>query len=220
MRRPYRRRVPIEDFTAAPAPPGDPATASTSDAAAEESLAVGAGSVAAVADAPAAPVPAIAALTAELEQAHAHIHELQAKLAEQDDRYLRSVADSQNLRRRMEEQKLDERRFANRELVLALLGVMDNFERALVAADEAASFESLIEGLRLTMRQMQDFLAKHGVVPIEAVGKEFDPNYHEAVMRVEGSEHPDNTVVGELQRGYTMHERVLRPSMVRVARAR
>jgi molecular chaperone GrpE len=161
----------------------------------------------------------VSALKAELEQARARIAELEAKLAESEDRYLRTVAESQNFRRRMEEQKAEERRFANRELVLGLLGVMDNFERALAAAEESASFESLIGGVRLTMRQMQDFLSKQGVAPIEALGKEFDPNYHEAVMRVEDSEHPDNTVVEELQRGYVMHDRVLRPSMVKVARS-
>ena len=69
----------------------------------------------------------------------------------------------------------------------------------------------------MTYRQLCDVLAKSGVVAIEAVGAEFDPSLHEAVMRVEDSEHPDNTVVDELQRGYMMHGRVLRPSMVRVA---
>jgi molecular chaperone GrpE len=75
----------------------------------------------------------------------------------------------------------------------------------------------MVAGVELTMRQMQDYLRKNGVEPIDAVGKEFDPNFHEAVMRVEGTEHPENTIVDELQRGYMMHERVLRPSMVRVA---
>jgi len=210
MRRPYHRRVPVEDGSAKSGAPAE-ATEGAAEAAG--------GQPEASAVQPTSDEAHVSALKAELEQARARIAELEAKLAESEDRYLRTVAESQNFRRRMEEQKAEERRFANRELVLGLLGVMDNFERALAAAEESASFESLIGGVRLTMRQMQDFLSKQGVAPIEALGKEFDPNYHEAVMRVEDSEHPDNTVVEELQRGYVMHDRVLRPSMVKVARS-
>ena len=210
MRRPYHRRVPVEDGSATSGAPAE-ATEGAAEAAG--------GQPEASAVQPTSDEAHVSALKAELEQARARIAELEAKLAESEDRYLRTVAESQNFRRRMEEQKAEERRFANRELVLGLLGVMDNFERALAAAEESASFESLIGGVRLTMRQMQDFLSKQGVAPIEALGKEFDPNYHEAVMRVEDSEHPDNTVVEELQRGYVMHDRVLRPSMVKVARS-
>ncbi len=147
----------------------------------------------------------------------ARIHELEAQLEQERNERLRTMADFQNFRRRSDDQKRDERQFANRELILGLLPILDNFERALAAAEKNQSYEALVGGVSLTLRQMQDYLKKNGVEAIEAVGQEFDPNYHEAVARVEDGEHPENTVVDELQRGYTMHSRVLRPTMVRVA---
>ncbi len=145
------------------------------------------------------------------------IKDLEDKYQEERNERLRAIADFQNFRRRSEEQRKEERQFANRELILGLLPILDNFQRALAAAEQNKSYEALVGGVALTLRQVQDFLKKQGVEPIEAVGKEFDPNFHEAVARVEDSEHPENTVVDELQQGYTMHNRVLRPSMVRVA---
>jgi molecular chaperone GrpE len=87
------------------------------------------------------------------------------------------------------------------------------------SASQSQNYEALMAGVTLTHRQLQEFLQKNGVTPIEAIGAEFDPAFHEAVMRVEDGEHPENTVVEELQRGYTMHGRVVRPSMVKVARS-
>lgn len=145
------------------------------------------------------------------------VEQLEKQLEEEHNLYLRTLADFQNFRRRQEEENRQLRQFANRELILALLPILDNFERALAAAEQSQSYEALVGGVALTLRQMQDFLKKNGVQAIEAVGQEFDPNYHEAVMRVEDPEHPENTVVEELQRGYAMHDRVLRPSMVKVA---
>lgn len=144
---------------------------------------------------------------------------LRRELEQAKDQSLRSMADFQNFRRRKEEEGRLDRQFANRELILALLPVLDNFERALSAAEKTESYDALVSGVKLTLRQLQDFLAKNGVSAIEAVGQEFDPNLHEAVMRVEDGDHPENSVVEELQRGYTMHDRVLRPSMVKVARS-
>ena len=155
----------------------------------------------------------------EADALRARIEELEKQVAEKNEQYLRAMADFQNYRRRSEEQNREARQFANRELILGLLPVLDNFERALAAAETSQSYEALVGGVALTLRQLQDFLKKNDVEPIEAVGKEFDPNFHEAVMRVEDGEHPENTVVDEVQRGYTMHSRVLRPSMVKVARS-
>src|SRR5688500_10424595 len=145
------------------------------------------------------------------------IRQLEKQLEEEHNLYLRTLADFQNFRRRQEEENRQIRQIANRELILSLLPVIDNFERALNAAEQSRSYEALIGGVALTLRQMQDFLKKNGVEAIDSVGQEFDPNFHEAVMRVEDSEHPENTVVEELQRGYSMNDRVLRPSMVTVA---
>lgn len=159
-------------------------------------------------------------LAQELEALRARVAELEKQVEEEHAQYLRAMADFQNFRRRHAEQRGELQQFANREMILALLPIVDNFERALAAAEKNQSYEALVGGVALTLRQLQEFLNKHGVKPIEAIGKEFDPNLHEAVMRVEDGEHPENTVVDELQKGYTMHSRVLRPSMVKVARSR
>lgn len=153
----------------------------------------------------------------EIDSLKARIAELEKQVEDEKNAHLRALADYQNYRRRSDEQRREAQQFANRELVLGLLPALDNFERALTAAEKNQSYDALIGGVSLTMRQIQDYLAKNGVEPIEAVGKEFDPNFHEAVMRVEDSVHPENTVVEEVQKGYTMHNRVLRPTMVKVA---
>src|ERR1041385_4230323 len=154
----------------------------------------------------------------ELEQSpDARIAQLEKELSEAKDQYLRAMADFQNYRRRSDEQRGESAQFANREPILGLLPVLDDFDGAMAAAEESQSFEKLMGGVALTQRKLQDFLAKHGVEPIEATGAEFDPNYHEAIGRVEDSEHPENTVVEDLRKGYKMHNRVLRPSMVKVA---
>jgi molecular chaperone GrpE len=160
---------------------------------------------------------AVAAETTKLDALKARVSELEKQVSDEKNAHLRALADYQNYRRRSDEQRREAQQFANRELVLGLLPVLDNFERALAAAGKNQNYEALIGGVSLTMRQLQDYLTKHGVEPIEAVGQEFDPNFHEAVMRVEDSEHPENTVVEEVQKGYKMHNRVLRPTMVKVA---
>jgi len=183
---------------------------------AEESVvsASGNGAAAAVTEAPAELDPR----DRELEALRARIAELEQALEQERDQHLRVLADFQNYRRRSEEQKAEIRRFANRELILGLLPVLDNFERALQAAEKNKSYEALAGGVALTHRQLLDYLKQQGVEPIEAVGEEFDPNLHEAVQRVEGDQ-PDNTVVQDVRKGYRMHDRVLRPSQVTVARS-
>ncbi len=156
---------------------------------------------------------------AEIDSLHAKLEQLTRERDEEKNQHLRTLADFQNFRRRKEEERSADRQFANRELVLAMLPALDNFERALTASQKTQSYDALIDGVKLTLRQLNDFLTKNGVKLIESVGAEFNPNLHEAVMRVEDSDQPENTVVEELQKGYTMHDRVLRPSMVKVARS-
>lgn len=147
----------------------------------------------------------------------ARITALEKELEESRNQNLRTLAEFQNFKRRSDEQRGEISQFANRELILGILPILDNFERALNAAEDSDSYDKLIGGVALTLRQLQDYLTKNGVEPIEAVGEEFDPNYHEAIGRVEDGDQPENTVVEEVQRGYRMHNRVLRPSMVKVA---
>jgi molecular chaperone GrpE len=113
----------------------------------------------------------------------------------------------------------DVRRHGIEELVVNLLPVLDNFERAVEAAQSTPKSDALQEGVALIQRQLQDVLTKAGVEPITALGETFDPNLHEAMMQVEAPDEMEpNTVVEELRRGYRLHERVIRPSLVKVAK--
>ena len=105
---------------------------------------------------------------------------------------------------------------ANAALIVKLLGVLDDFDRALDNVPPDAH-DSWIEGVKLVERKLRGVLESEGVTPIEAEGQPFDPNLHEAVVHEETTEHRDNTVIDELQRGYRLHDRVIRPSLVRVA---
>ena len=125
-------------------------------------------------------------------------------------------SDFQNYRRRKDEEQRDIVRFAKSELIRELLPVIDNFERAMQAAEKTQSFEALIGGVNGTFKQMDSFLHKAGLTKIEALGKEFDPNYHDAIGQVESDEYPANAVAEELQRGYLLNDKVLRPALVKV----
>jgi molecular chaperone GrpE len=145
------------------------------------------------------------------------LKEAQQKAKEAEDQLFYLQAEFQNFRRRKEEETRELAKFTNRELIKALLPIVDNFERALRAAEQTKNFEALIGGVSGTLKQLQTFLQKSGVTPIEAVGKEFDPNFHEAIGHTESGEYPANTVAEEVQRGYIMHDRVLRPTLVKVS---
>jgi len=130
---------------------------------------------------------------------------------------LRALADFANYKRRQQEEHGARVQSATQDLIMRLLPVIDNFERAIQAAQENRNFDGLADGVILTLKQLHGLLEKEGVQPIAAVGQEFDPMYHEAVMRVETEEIPENTVVEELEKGYLQGSRVIRPSRVKVA---
>ena len=138
---------------------------------------------------------------------------LRAQAADYEDRWKRSAAEFVNYRRRTEQERADLLRYGNRDLILALLPVLDDLERALahVPAEQAES--EWVKGVQLVERKFRTILERQGITPIEAVGQPFDPNLHEAVA---GS---GTVVTQEYQRGYRMHDRVLRPSMVVVGEA-
>ena len=147
------------------------------------------------------------------EAAAAEPESASAREAELKDRLMRQMAEFENFRRRTEKEKQ-----AMFETVIEkLLPVVDNFERGLSALPEDEAKSAFAEGMRMVYKQLMDELEKLEVKAIEAVGKEFDPNLHNAVMHVEDEESPDNTVVEELQKGYTYRESVVRHSMVKVA---
>ncbi|HUF07327.1 MAG TPA: nucleotide exchange factor GrpE [Candidatus Binatia bacterium] len=128
----------------------------------------------------------------------------------------RSAADFANYRRRTEEERATVGQFSNAVLINKLLAVLDDFDRALESVPDDAR-DPWIEGVRLVERKLRNVLETEGVTAIEAVGQPFDPNLHEAVVHEPTADHPDNEVIGELQRGYRLHDRVIRPSLVRVA---
>jgi len=145
------------------------------------------------------------------------LEEAELRADSEHEAYLRARADFANYKRRTDEEKERMRAIVNEGLLSRLLPIVDNFERAVQAAQNTQDYEKLIGGVIATLKQMQEFLVREGVTTIESVGQPFDPNYHNAVMRYETTEYPENTVVEELQKGYTLGERVLRPSMVKVA---
>jgi len=144
--------------------------------------------------------------------------ELQKVKAERDsllDRLARAQAEFENARRRASKEQQDFRDYATMDSIKVLLPVIDSFERALQLRSEPSDFRN---GIELIYKQLQDALAKVGVSPISAKGQPFDPRYHEAIEMVETAEAPDHAVLEELQRGYKFKDRLLRPSMVKVAK--
>jgi molecular chaperone GrpE len=138
----------------------------------------------------------------------------QADVAEWRDRYVRTLADFDNFRKRSEREKQDFFKYALAGAVRDLLPVLDNFDRALAHAEEGDDFH---KGVLLIYKQMFDVLQRHGLSVIDKAGVPFDPNIHEAVVREEDASVPDHTVVEVLQKGYFLHDRLLRPAMVKVA---
>ena len=137
----------------------------------------------------------------------------EGKEEEGELRYLRLMADFQNYKKRVEKEKRDLYSYANEKIMGDLLTVMDNFERAL----EHDADETFKEGIEMIFKQLQDVLEKSGLAEIPALGEEFDPNVHSAVMTEETEEYESGKVSGVMQKGYTLNGKVIRPSMVKVA---
>ena len=129
-------------------------------------------------------------------------------------KYLRLMADFQNFKRRTEKEKSDIYAFANEKIISELLNVIDNFERALAAGDAADSF---YQGMEMILKQLLGVLEKAGASEIKALGEDFDPNFHNAVMTEDSAEYESGKVTEVLQKGYILNNRVIRPSMVKVA---
>jgi molecular chaperone GrpE len=134
------------------------------------------------------------------------------------DRYLRLAAELENIKKRQERETAELRLFANENLLKELLPVLDNLERAMEHGRQYEAPEALMEGLNLVNQDFLKVLARFGVTPINSVGERFDPAYHHAVMEEEAPEVEDQTVLKELQKGYLLQNRLLRPAMVVVSR--
>jgi molecular chaperone GrpE len=147
----------------------------------------------------------------------APLEELQREKDALQDRLLRTAAEFDNYRKRMDRERRELSEYAAVEVVKDLLPILDNFERAL-QAPASPETESLRKGVELIHKQLLDLLKRRGVKPIEALGQDFDPNFHEAVIHEVSDEHREGEVMQELQRGFLLGERLLRPAMVKVAK--
>ncbi len=152
--------------------------------------------------------------TASLE---AKVAELESELAETKDKYLRLAADFDNYKKRARQEKLETIQHASADLIARVLPVLDDLHNTL-EHKPAGVDESWVKGLELSVRKLEEALGTHGLEPIDSVGSRFDPKQHEAVGHEESSEHPEDTVVSELRRGYRIRDRVVRPALVKVAR--
>jgi molecular chaperone GrpE len=135
------------------------------------------------------------------------------------DRILRQAAEMENTRKRLEREKVDGINFANECLIRELLPVIDNLERALQHGEKGSSSKDLLDGVRMTLKGFGDVLGKFGCTSFDSVGQAFDPNFHEAVMQQASSDCPEKTVLQELQKGYMLRDRLVRPAMVIVSKA-
>jgi len=146
------------------------------------------------------------------------IQEKDKRIAELEEQQKRMQADFENYKKRKDEEWEEYRKYASEKLILEMVCIQDNLERALKAAQETNNLRSLIDGLQLVLRQIKCLLVNEGVNEIPALGCKFDPCLHQAVQREESKNVPDETVVEEYQRGYKIGDKILRPSLVKVSR--
>ncbi len=167
--------------------------------------------------------PEAAEAAGEEAPAEDRVAALEAEVAQLKDQLLRALAETENVRRRLEQQAEDRGRFAVSGFARDMLAVADNLRRALQAVpaemregDEVA--KNLVVGVEMTERELAQALERHGIRAVESLGQPFDPNLHQAMMEVEDASQPTGTVVQEMQTGYVIHDRLLRPAMVAVSR--
>ena len=152
------------------------------------------------------------------------LDELRKALKEEHDRaedYLIRLkylqADFENFQKRVNREMLDLVKYGNERLIVKLLNVIDDLERAIKSGKETDSKEALIEGVEMVLKELKEILRKEGLEEINAIGKNFDPNLHEAVAHIQTKDHPANTIIEEIRKGYLLNGRLIRPSMVKVA---
>lgn len=154
-------------------------------------------------------------------------HDLEVKLQQAEDkakenydRFLRASAELENFKKRTNREIESFRKFANETLLKELLPVVDNLENAIASIDPAKKDDPIFEGIQLTLKEILRVLERSGVKAIECIEKPFDPSFHEAMMQEETDKYPENTVIREYQKGYLLHDRLLRPARVVVSKAK
>jgi molecular chaperone GrpE len=148
---------------------------------------------------------------------NSELSKLQAELEEQQQRVLRTQADFDNFRRRTQKEKEDLAKYASSLLITELLPVIDNFERALSTGTDNPEVSSYAKGVEMIFRQLEGVLKAEGLEEMNSVGQPFNPEFHQAIMQVESDEYEEGIVVEEVQKGYKLKDRVLRPAMVKVS---
>lgn len=152
-----------------------------------------------------------------LETLQAELEQVRAQASEYLDGWQRARAEFANYKKRVDLEREELRRSGNDALLLKLLPVVDDFERAFQTLPEGFAGSSWMDGITMILRKLQSVLESENVTPIQATGQPFDPQWHQAILHEETTEHPDGYVSQEMQRGYRLGDRVLRPSMVKVA---
>jgi molecular chaperone GrpE len=146
------------------------------------------------------------------------LKEKEKEAAENYDKYVRAVAEIENIKKRTVREKADTIRYGNENLIKDILPIVDSMDRALKHTGKSGDIEAFKKGLKLVQDQLTSCLERHGVGQIECLNKTFDPNVHEALYQVESNAHKDNQIVDELEKGYLLHGRLLRPAKVSVCK--
>ncbi len=156
-------------------------------------------------------------LEKQLKKAREEIEILKKEIEKLHNAYIRKVADFDNLKKRTQKEKEDAIKYGNQNLLIPILDVVDNFERAVAVEPEKSDFHSFYEGVRLIEKHLKDILLSAGVEEINPLNKPFDPFYHEAMMKEIRDDVPDGTITEVFQKGYKYKDRILRPARVKVA---
>ena len=146
------------------------------------------------------------------------IKALETDLASTKEQYYRKAAEFDNTKKRLEKEKEEFLKYSNEKIILKVLEFVDNLERAVQSSVSAKDFDAMLKGVEMTLDHLKHLLEVEGVKALDAVGKDFNPYEHHAVMTEETDEHKENTVMLELQKGYKMKDRIIRPSLVKVAK--
>lgn len=152
-----------------------------------------------------------------IEDASAEVEKLRLENEESQQRVLRVQADYDNFRRRTVKEKEELAKYASSVLITQLIPVIDNFERALATGSDSTDNSAFVKGVEMIFRQLEDVLGSEGLKPMKSVGEPFNPEYHQAIMQVESDEYEEGIVVEEVQKGYLLKDKVLRPAMVKVS---
>jgi molecular chaperone GrpE len=153
-----------------------------------------------------------------VEMLRAELRKVSEQAKDSEDKHLRALADLDNQRKRALREKEELQKYANERLILEILPVIDNFELAIEAGEKTESAEQVVDGVKMIFKQLREILEKEGVAPFESLGEKFDPYKHEALLAIESKEHAPYTVLEEIQKGYTMKDRVIRPAKVTVSK--